>query len=572
MKKQSLWDKISSLTNIILGNKQTQRVDEDRVVKVIELTPTGDEPSQKGKEQTRTSDESAQKGDEQALKYDEPTCNGDEPSQKTKKQSQPKRATNRPKKAITKVTKAIKESEQVDFSKISEEISRPKGIERYLGDKDGRKPYDLSEIEIIPEYELVLKKIMEKCPAIFVTGKAGTGKTTLIHFLLSKIQKSAVVAPTALAAINAGGYTIHSFFGIPPRALNPDETFNPKSHIIPVIKNLDVLIIDEVSMVSPDLIDCISNSLIKARSDTSPFGGVPIVFTGDLFQLPPIINDEDVGIYYTHRYKNPFFFSAEIFNRIKVMPIELTKVFRQQDLEFIQALDKIRINRSHDEALNLLNKLCYHDNPTEVRDSIFLVPTNAAADSINKTKLDQITEPSVIYNAIVHGEMEFRKRHFPVPDRLELKPGAKVLFRKNNKPLWLNGTLGEVLSLEEGSIKVKILATGNIVSVSRESWNSFRYKYDYETRRIENEIVGSFQQFPLTLGWAFTIHKSQGMTLDSVRIDLGRGASWCAGMTYVALSRVRSINDITLEKPISMSDVKAEGSVIEFYQKLGFIR
>jgi len=477
--------------------------------------------------------------------------------------------------ALAKEILGTTQAQKVNLSKISKEVHRPDRVERKLGKRIERKEEDISDIEILPEYRFILEAIEKKCPAIFVTGKAGTGKSTLIRFLTSKIKRSAVVAPTAIAAINVGGSTIHAFFGIPPETINPDESFSPGKHMIPVIENLDVLIVDEVSMVGPDLVDCISNSLIKIRRVSSAFGGIPIIFVGDMLQLPPVISDKAVGVYYTHRYESPYFYSAEIFKRMDILPIELTKVFRQKDSDFIEALDRIRTNRSHLKAVELINRTCYKEKQENDEKSLYLVPTKAAAKSINTGRLDQLKGKLVTYNATITGyfptNIDSGNYRLPAPDRLQLKEGARVIFLKNNKPLWLNGTLGEVISLKKEYIQVKILESGNIVSVSRETWKNLKYKYNYEERRIEKEVVGSFTQFPLSLGWAITIHKSQGMTLDSVCIDLGRGA-FCSGQTYVALSRCRTLEGITLKKPISMSDVKADATIIEFYHKLGILK
>ncbi len=474
---------------------------------------------------------------------------------------------------ITSLAKDILGSTQVqkvNLSKISGEVHRPDGIKWKLGKGIERKEEDISDIEILPEYQFILEAIKNKCPAIFVTGRAGTGKSTLIRFLTSKIKKIAVVAPTAIAAISVDGSTIHSFFGIPPETINPDESFDPRKHIVPVIENLDALIIDEVSMVGPDLVDCINNTMIKVRRDPSLFGGVPIIFVGDILQLPPVVADEDVAIYYTHRYDSPYFYSAKVFKKTDIFPIELTKVFRQKDVNFIEALDRIRTNQSHRDSLGLINRTCYRENEEHDEKSLYLVPTNAAAKSINIDRLDKLGTELVTYDATITGNINTNKFRPPVPDRLQLKQGARVIFRKNNKPVWLNGTAGEVVNLKDDSIKVKILESGNIVSVSRETWNKLRYRYDYEERRINKETIGSFTQFPLSLGWAITIHKSQGLTLDSVCIDLGRGA-FCSGQTYVALSRCRTLEGISLKKPISMSDVKVDETIIDFYRKLGFL-
>jgi len=458
---------------------------------------------------------------------------------------------------------------RVNLSDVSRQVNRPNNSTQQLGPKSvAPKGIDVSDIEVIPEYQFILEAIKAECPALFVTGKAGTGKSTLIHFLTAKIKKCAVVAPTAIAAINVGGSTIHSFFGIPPRTLNPDEAFDPSRHMRPVLENLDVLIIDEVSMVSPDIIDCINNCLQLVKENTKPFGGVPIIFVGDILQLPPVVGQKDESVYFTHRYDSPYFYSAEVFKQIEILPLELKKVFRQQDASFIAALDQIRCNRDHQEALRLLNEKCVGNAGSE--DAICLVPTNAGAKSINEHRLKQLPEAQRSFDAIYDGDLQAGRVRFPAPDRLNLKVGAKVIFVKNNKPTWLNGTLGEVVAIEQNSLRIKITETGNIVPVSRVAWEKLKYKYNYETKRIEAQKIGSFTQFPINLGWAITIHKSQGMTMDSVKIDLGRGA-FCTGQTYVALSRCRTLEGITLCKELIPSDIKADATVREFYKHLGLL-
>ena len=458
--------------------------------------------------------------------------------------------------------------DQADFAEMSHEIFRPGDHACPTQIEDSAQAN--GDVEVLPEYTFLLKAIQEQCPAVFVTGRAGTGKSTLIRFLTSQLPRVAVVAPTAIAAMNVSGTTIHSFFGIPHRAINPDEAFNPRKHMIPVVENLQALIIDEVSMVAPDLVDCISNTLMKVRRNDLPFGGVPVVFVGDLLQLPTVVADRDVGVYYTHRYESPYFFSAEIFKRIRIFPLQLKRVFRQADEEFIAALDKIRTNRAHRDAVAFFNRQCCSDSWRDDEQSICLVPTNAAAKSINDQKLNALTTKMETYEALIDGDVKIGRQRYPAPDLLHLKEGARVVFVKNNKPMWLNGTLGEVVNLKKKSINVRLLSSGNIVPVSRETWAQYRYHYNYEKQKIEYEVVGSYSQFPLTLGWAITIHKSQGMTFDHVRIDLGRGA-FCTGQTYVALSRCRSLDGICLSRPIAMGDVKVDRTIIEFYERLGFL-
>lgn len=459
---------------------------------------------------------------------------------------------------------------KVNLSKISKEVHRPRGISKQLGTAAKIEDFDISTIEVLPEYNLIVEAIKKNCSGIFVTGKAGTGKSTLIKYLTGTIEGIAVVAPTAIAAINVEGVTIHSFFGIPPRPINPGEVFSPRKNMAPVFENLKALIVDEVSMVSPDIIDCMHNSLKKIKRSNLPFGGVPVVFVGDILQLPPIVQEREVGVFFTHRYDSPNFYSAEVFKEIEIFPVELTKVFRQANQEFVDALSRIRINQDHRASVALLNRRCYRDKVVNTEYSVWLVTTNAAARSINERKLDAIEDQIHTFEAEISGKINPSKIRFPAPDTLNLKTGARVIFVHNNKPLWHNGTLGEIVELESDSLRVKILDTGNIVSVSRHTWKRYRYAYDYESRQIRTETIGQFTQFPISLGWAITIHKSQGMTLDSVHVDLGSGA-FCTGQTYVALSRCKTIEGLSLAKPISMGDVQVDHTAIEFYKKLGFL-
>ena len=276
-------------------------------------------------------------------------------------------------------------AEPVNLSKIDREIapSRQTKPQRSVSQ-------DAEPIEALPEYQFVLEAIEGGCPAIFVTGRAGTGKSTLIRFLSDKIQNCAVLAPTALAAINVHGSTIHSFFYIPPRVLNPDEAFKPQRRIIPVIETLGALVIDEVSMVPPDLVDCVSNSLKQVRRDTRPFGGVPVIFVGDLLQLPPVVSGPEVAQYYTDRYRSPNFFSADVFHEVELITIELTTVFRQTDREFVDLLDRIRLNTDHRDAVARINRDCFRDREPNSNRSLFLVPTNAAAKAINTQYLNAL--------------------------------------------------------------------------------------------------------------------------------------------------------------------------------------
>jgi len=462
----------------------------------------------------------------------------------------------------------VQSVQPVNLSKVDKQLST---VKNRTSQPIATPVKPLDPIEVLPEYEFVLEAIKNGECAIFVTGKAGTGKSTMIRFLSEKIQNCAVIAPTAIAAINVSGSTIHSFFNIPPRVVNPDEVFQPKQKMLPVIENLGALIIDEISMVPPNLVDCINNILKKTRRNDLPFGGMPVIFVGDLLQLPPVVNDFEVAKFYTSRYRSPYFFSADCFSEIKIIPIELTRVFRQSSQDFVSLLDKIRLNDNHRDAVARLNRECYRDKVPSTHPSLFLVPTNAAAKSINEKQIRAINSESRQYDARVEGRFNVDKDRFQAPYSLELKENAQIIFVKNRKPFWLNGTLGRVVSLEQDIIRVEIIGSGNIVTVTRDRWDKIDYVYDHLQGRITSRVVGSFIQFPLTLGWAITIHKSQGMTLDSVRIDLGNGA-FCTGQTYVALSRCKTQDGISLDRPIAMSDVKADQTILNFYAGINPLR
>jgi ATP-dependent DNA helicase PIF1 len=430
-------------------------------------------------------------------------------------------------------------------------------------------PLEPDAIEVFPEYAFILEALKEGCPSLFVTGKAGTGKSTLIRWLMRELDNVAVVAPTAIAAVNVQGDTIHAFFNLPPVHIDPDGDYPTRDKARLVMENIHYLLIDEVSMVVPNLVDAINLILQRVRQSDEPFGGVPTVFIGDLLQLPPVVSTPEEAVYYAHRYKTPYFFSAEVFAAHPIIPINLAQVRRQSDQRFIEALNHIRVNQHHREHVALFNRTCYRDKDrANAEPGVYLVPTNAAARRVNSVELNHLPDEPVLYEAATTGRIPANKWRLPVPDRLELKVGAKILFVKNKKPKWINGDMGEIVGLEKSHIRVKKHGSDSVLVVAREEWQKLRYTYNYQTQRIEKEVVGTFSQFPVTLGWAITIHKSQGMTLDYLTLDLGKGA-FCEGQTYVALSRARSIEGITLAKPIAMGDVKSDPAVLEFYRRLG---
>ena len=428
---------------------------------------------------------------------------------------------------------------------------------------------ELSDIEVIPEYEFILEALKIGCPSLFVTGNAGTGKSTLIRWLVSKLDGCAVVAPTAIAAVSINGETIHSFFGLPPEHIEPEQEYGVSTKAGLVLENINYLVVDEVSMLLPNIVDVMDATLKRVRRSQQPFGGVPTIFVGDLLQLPPVVSSNEESVYFSHRYKSHYFFSARIFKDQPIMPVSLTKVRRQSDLEFINALNRIRTGSDHRDSVALLNRTCYRDKVrVEGGGGVTLVPTNRQAKQVNTKKLNSLSGPMTTYHAQITGKIPAGKWKLPVSDVLELKLGSKVIFLKNKKPKWLNGTMGEVVGLDHDQVRVRKSDSDNVLVVGRETWEKVKYTYNYATQKIEKSVVGTFSQIPLALGWAITIHKSQGMTLEKLALDLGSGA-FCEGQAYVALSRSTTLDGITLEKPISMKDVRVDPVVIEFYARLG---
>ncbi|MCE7506453.1 AAA family ATPase [Polynucleobacter sp. IMCC30063] len=431
-----------------------------------------------------------------------------------------------------------------------------------------------SEIEITPEYEAVMEAIARGDPYIFVSGKAGTGKTTLIGYLRENLAGNVVVlAPTGVAALQVRGVTIHSFFRFPPRLIFPEEDIKVLRDKR-LYEGMRLLIIDEISMVRADLIDAM-DLFLRANGPKrgEPFGGIQVMFVGDLFQLPPVVRSEDMEILRERGYEGAYFFCAMVLHRKAVTMIELQKIFRQKDGEFTQMLNQIRLNEDIDATLERLNAQCFQSATTAKQDldplSITLTTTNARADQINNSELVAITSPAKTYLGKLDGKFNIDERNLPSPLHLALKIGAKVMFTANDKDFpkkWVNGSIGVVKELKSDAVKVEIQSASymNTVEVKSFDWESYQYAIEMMSGKIKPNVVGTYTQIPLMLAWAVTIHKSQGKTLDKVRVDLSSGA-FASGQVYVALSRCRSIEGISLQKPIQVRDVQCDPEIKRFY-------
>jgi len=412
--------------------------------------------------------------------------------------------------------------------------------------------------------------------SVFLTGKAGTGKTTFLNEFVKKTRKKhIVVAPTGIAAINAGGVTIHSMFGLPLRTFLPTTDridtslanniadlmshFKYRKDKLKLLREVEVLIIDEVSMLRADVLDMMDFSLRFIRRNNQRFGGVQMLFIGDLYQLPPVVRDEHI---LKMCYNSPFFFDSHAIKDIPLITIELTKVYRQSDEEFLEILNAIRDGDVSNIDFEYLNKRYIPDFNSGDDPYVYLCSHNKMADDINQQKLAEIKLSPKIYEAKLFGE--FKENQFPNEQFLELKIGAQIMFIRNDisgEKRYYNGKLGEISALDETEIKVILDGSEREITVKREVWEQKRYSLDTE-KNIKEEVLGSFEQFPIKLAWAVTIHKSQGLTFDKVIIDAGK--SFTAGQVYVALSRCRTLEGIVLKSKITPEVIFKDNRILQF--------
>lgn len=394
---------------------------------------------------------------------------------------------------------------------------------------------------------------------LLIMGQAGTGKSTFVNYLKSASKKRIICAcPTAVSALNIGGQTIHSLFQIQPRDFIMPELLKLKAKPRNILTATDVLIIDEISMVAPDLLDAIDILARMARRNNEPFGGIQVVAIGDLFQLPPVITRAATEYYRnTYEHENAYFFDSNVYRRSNFIRFNFDHVYRQNDGALLENLVRLR-NRDVD-ALEFFNG-CKIDDPERRSNAVMITPFRDVAERINTMRLNQINAPEYVYTGVLSGN--FSDRDVPAPLNLTLKTGALVVFVKNGDK-WHNGSMGIVRDMTARGITVQLLSdTRETVVVKPEKWEKIEYSRDENDRIVENE-VGAYKQFPLNLGYAMTIHKAQGKTLDAVVIDMARGA-FAHGQTYVALSRTRSASDMHIAYPLRPRDVIFDNRVLEF--------
>ncbi|MDR2087279.1 MAG: AAA family ATPase, partial [Dysgonamonadaceae bacterium] len=421
-------------------------------------------------------------------------------------------------------------------------------------------------------FQLAEDFINQTSEHLFLTGKAGTGKTTFLkHISKYTHKKTIVTAPTGVAAVNAGGTTLHSLFQLPLEPYIPGASQTFKKNLfrfskqkLEMLRQLELLIIDEVSMLRADTLDAIDDFLrYIRRNQYQPFGGVQVLYIGDMFQLPPVAQKDEWELLKTH-YQSTFFFHAKVIEKTKPVYVELKKVYRQKDASFVNLLNRIRNNNTTPEDFQTLNERYNpYFNPPETENYIILTTHNYKADNINNRKLAELPAQEHLFSGETHGD--FPDYSLPTDKQLRLKKGAQVMFLKNDTEeprRYYNGKIATISRIDSDQIYVYIADTNTEILIKRETWENKRYYLDKESGEIKEELLGSFSQYPIRLAWAITIHKSQGLTFEKAIIDTGN--SFAAGQTYVALSRCISLDGIVLFSKIHPNSILTDNYALEF--------
>ncbi len=418
--------------------------------------------------------------------------------------------------------------------------------------------------EASPGVGQALAAVDAKAPAILITGRAGTGKTRLVQYIKSRPggELQATVAPTGIAALNARAQTIHSFFHLEHAVLDA-RNLSRGGKFGSLYRRMKRLVIDEISMVRADVVDAIDARLRQVRSDKRPFGGVQIVMVGDFLQLPPVVQEHDWPMLEGLGYEAPYAFNAHALQSLPFETVTLDRVWRQGEPDFVDILGRIRSREGIDDALERLNTRCVGPHRDGMQ-PLLLTPTRAAAERYNNQGLAALGKARTGFRATFERDFAMGAVNLPVPEFIELAPGARVMAVRNDPGgRFVNGSLGTVTRLNDGDVFVKFDRRRDEDLVGPVTWEKVRQQWNEAEQRIQNEVVGTYKQIPLIHAWAVTIHKAQGLTLEDVRVDLGAGA-FAPGQVYVALSRVRTIAGLSFARPLRASDVRADPVLIAF--------